>query len=112
MRKTGELICAYCRANFTCPYKTRSTTSLGLVVPKSVCGVVVPDDWYGDFVNSVLACRACNDCDHQDFSEILRGTLEAFFDLLDRTFAERFGPIAEKYADRHAVFGSRTLLCC
>src|SRR5438270_13369266 len=93
MRKTGQTVCAYCGVDFSSSYETWLTMALDHVVPVSVCKALeVPDTWREDCSNRVLACAACNGFRNRyalPFEVVLPLTLEAFFDLRDKIFAER-----------------------
>lgn len=111
MRLTSERLCAYCSCDFTKSYETWLTMALDHVVPASVClSKNIPHEWCEDFSNTVLACAACNTfCNrYVVIDEIVQPvTLEAFFDLRDRVFAERKHLILERHKAERLFFGEQ-----
>jgi len=111
MRITGQTKCAYCGAHFAARYQTWLTMALDHVVPASMCSDLgVPQEWREDCTNKVLACAACNSFDNR--YKPTAGTpsaqsLEAFFDLRDKVFAERKARIAARREEEERSFEGR-----
>jgi 5-methylcytosine-specific restriction endonuclease McrA len=111
MQRTGQTRCAYCDADFAASYETWLTMALDHVVPASVCdSMAIPENWGEDYSNRVLACAACNGFRNR-YSPIDNiawpTTLEAFYDLRDRIFAQRRKLIADSHKAERAFFDSR-----
>jgi hypothetical protein len=81
------------------------------VVPASVCQTIkIPNEWCGDFSNTVLACAACNGfCNRYGIpaGTVPPATLEAFYNFRDRIFAERKKKIAEKREEERQFFSDK-----
>ena len=92
MQITGEKHCAYCHVDFT-KFETWLTMVLDHVIRVSAWkSMGVPDEWGGDYANTVLACGTCNGfCNrYMPGSDIVRPvTLEEFFDRRDEIFEKR-----------------------
>lgn len=90
---TGVHTCAYCGLDLTSSYEVWLNTALDHAVPASVCDALgISQDWRDDYSNSVLACSACNSFDNRykpTFEARTPLSLEEFFALRDRIFAER-----------------------
>jgi 5-methylcytosine-specific restriction endonuclease McrA len=111
MQQTGQKLCAYCGCDFTACYPTWLTMVLDHVVPASVCASMHIDlKWRRDYSNAVLACAACNGfCNRYSIpaGTVPPATLEAFYDLRDRIFAERKKKIAEKREEERLFFSDK-----
>jgi len=111
MRRTGQTRCAYCGVDFSSTYETWLTMALDHVVPASVCKALqVPDDWREDCANRALACAACNGFRNRyapTFDVVLPLTLDTFFDLRDRIFAERKDLITASHVAERTFFDDR-----
>lgn len=111
MQKTGQTKCAYCGADLVGTYEGWLQLALDHVVPESVCkSFELPDEWTHDCSNKVLACAACNGF-HNRYRQPLDAacpqTLDEFFDLRDRIFAERKALIAKRHEDERAFYSHR-----
>jgi hypothetical protein len=115
MKRTGQRKCVYCGADLTKTYESWLTIVLDHVVPASVCiSALISKEWCEDMSNRALACATCNGfCNHYKPTEniILPLTLEAFYDLRDRIFAERSKLIAERRKDERLFFDQRPWDC-
>ena len=111
MRKTGQTRCAYCKADFASCYETWLTMALDHVVPASVCVEWgLPVEWREDCANRVLACAACNSFRNRykpPARQPVPNTLEAFFALRDKVFAERKELILKRHEEERSFFERR-----
>jgi len=111
MQVTGQTACAYCGLDFAAAYENWLQMALDHVVPSSVCkGFSLPDEWADDSSNKVLACAACNGFDNRYRVSVQAEcplTLEAFYALRDRIFAERKARIAERHRTEREFFERR-----
>jgi 5-methylcytosine-specific restriction endonuclease McrA len=111
MRRTGQRKCAYCGVDFTSSYEVWLTMALDHVVPVSVCASLgIPVDWREDISNRVLSCAACNGFRNRyTVPEAVPKprTLDEFYDLRDRIFAERKKLITESHRAERRFFESK-----
>lgn len=110
MQKTGQTTCAYCGLDIAASYENWLQMALDHVVPVSVCrSLSLPDEWTEDCTNKVLACAACNGFDnrYQPVSAGCPESLEAFYSLRDRVFAERRGRIVARRRSEREFFQRR-----
>ena len=88
--------------------------AIDYVVPVSVCkNLALADDWTHDASNRVLACAACNGFGNryrQAADTECPTSLEGFYDLRDRIFAERSVSIARRRAEERAFYERRLWL--
>lgn len=112
MQLTGQRCCAYCDAGLTATYQVWLTLVADHVIPTSVCKLAgIPEIWYEDYSNLVLACAACNGfCNRYrpTFSVVPPDTLEAFYELRDKVFAERRKLIIAKHEEERQFFNGRS----
>ena len=96
--------CAYCRLDMA-TFDGWLQLSIDHVVPQHAIGVGFPSEWVLDLANVVACCRACNDLFNRDPAmDSLPATLDAFFDLRDRSFLLRRERIIERRASERAWF--------
>ncbi len=106
-QRTGQTHCAYCGLNLVESYENWLTMALDHVVPDSVCRKWgVPNDWKDDYSNRVLCCTACNTFGNRYTPgiEAHPTTLEEFYDLRDKIFAERKAMILERHGQERTFF--------
>lgn len=95
MKRTGQITCAYCGANFLACYEIWLTMVLDHVIPASVCLRLqkdIPLAWSEDFFNMVLSCGACNGfCNRYSYLKDIALPLNhaAFVELRNSIFMER-----------------------
>jgi hypothetical protein len=111
MKKTGQTTCAYCGLDLVNKYESWLQLALDHVVPESVCrGYGLPNEWTHDSSNKVLACAACNGFRNryrQPADAVCPTTLDEFFDLRDRIFAERKALILDSHESEREFFQRR-----
>jgi len=95
--------------DFTESFNNWRSVVLDHVVPQSVRkSLGIRLDWIWDFSNAVLACSACNGYNNRYKPEIdspqQQMSQEEFFDLRDRCYRERKGPIMEKLTQEEDFF--------
>jgi 5-methylcytosine-specific restriction endonuclease McrA len=99
-RSTGVTNCGYCGVDFVNDYYYWLLLQVDHVVPVSVAATLgIPDTFYQDTINLVLACSGCNSyknrfvhtADHDG-----PWSLESFVELRDAIFLERSGIIAAR----------------
>jgi hypothetical protein len=82
--------CAYCGVDLADSYELWLGLSVDHVVPSSLVAKGYPKEWIEDVANKVTCCRHCNEFLNQfRVTGDQPSTLEAFFDLRDRTFREK-----------------------
>jgi hypothetical protein len=111
VQKTGQTACAYCGMDLVGSYQSWLQMALDHVVPKSVCkNFSLPDDWVEDYTNKVVTCAACNGFDNRykpPGDAECPQSLQAFYRLRDRIFAERIARIAECHKTERQLFERR-----
>jgi hypothetical protein len=111
MQITGQTSCAYCDKDLVCSRETWLNLALDHVVPTSICnGLGLVPDWVDDCANRVLACSACNGFANRfkPLYEVLCPlSLDDFFNLRDRIFAERKSLIRARHEDERTFFNRR-----
>jgi hypothetical protein len=111
MKQTGQTACAYCGLDFAAAYENWLQMALDHVVPGSVGACLgIPAEWMDDSANKVLACAACNGFKNRykaPADATCPATLDAFFDLRDRIFAERKTLVAARHEDERAFYAQR-----
>jgi hypothetical protein len=99
--------CAYCDADLTATYEVWLTMVLDHVIPTTLCkSNNICSEWTWDYSNTVLACAACNGFCNRYKLDINPppDTIDAFYDLRDKIFAERKKKIAERHIDERRFF--------
>jgi hypothetical protein len=111
MRETGQRSCAYCGISLVDTFENWLQMALDHVVPRSVCkSLSIFVDWQEDCFNRVLACLACNGFDNRFKLQVLPAcpaSLEAFCELRDRIFAERWKRVKICRAEEQEFFSQR-----
>lgn len=107
-RITGATACPYCGTDFRSDYRAWLTLVLDHAVPSSVCrDLSIPTEWANDYANRVLACGACNGFDNKyrpKFQVASPTTLDEFFALRDRVFADRVQRIQACHEQERAFY--------
>ena len=108
MRKTEQTCCAFCGLDFAASYQNWLQMALDHVVPTRTGTVkCIPAEWLDDSSNKVLACAACNGFRNRyrlSESEVCPTTLDGFYDLRDRVFAERKALVMESHEWERTFF--------
>jgi len=111
-RLTGQTSCAYCEVDLTTDYYRWLLTSIDHVIPlKEGKRLGIDKAWCESFSNTVICCLGCNAFDNryaiQGEWEGEDWTLDEFFVLRDRVFAERKARILERRKDEMDFFQGR-----
>ena len=111
MRKTGQTCCAFCGLDFAATYQNWLQMALDHVVPtRTGTAKYIPAEWLDDSSNKVLACAACNGFRNRyklSEAEVCPTTLEGFYDLRDRVFAERKTLVMESHQREQTFFDGK-----
>lgn len=111
IQKTRQTACAYCGLPLLKSYQNWLQMALDHVVPRGVCGKLsLPQDWVEDYGNRVLTCAACNGFDNRykpPPTTTCPQSLEDFFGLRDRIFADRKARIAACHKKETEFFEGR-----
>lgn len=109
-RLTRQDHCAYCGLDLVSTYENWLTMALDHVIPDNVCkSMGVSEEWNQDYSNRVLCCTACNTFGnrYKPTSVKIPKTLEEFYDLRDKIFAERKALILERHKKEHLFFETK-----
>ena len=111
MRKTGQTCCAFCGLDFAASYQNWLQMALDHVVPtRTGTEKCIPAEWLDDSSNKVLACAACNGFRNRyklSDVEVCPTTLDGFYDLRDRVFAERKTLVMESHQREQTFFDGK-----
>ena len=109
MKVTGQTSCAYCGISLVELYTNWLQMAVDHVVPQSVCkGFSLSSEWTHDASNCVLSCAACNGFGnrYKPTDALCPTTLDGFWRLRDRIFAERSKIIRAKHIEERSFFDS------
>ncbi len=110
-RLTGQTTCAYCGLSLVDSYEHWLLMSIDHVVPRADARRLgIPADFVEDVVNIVLCCAGCNGFGNRYRSTATprsEWTLDAFLELRDRIYAERFQAIATRRGVERTFFASQ-----
>jgi hypothetical protein len=108
---TGLGDCAYCGMSLVDAYEHWLMMSVDHVVPtRAGQAVGISDDWLTDYANIVLCCSACNGFGNRYklMTDVVTPvTLDDFFVLRDRVFAERKKLILSKHEKERAFYDKK-----
>lgn len=108
---TGQSACAYCGVDLTSDYYRWLLMNIDHVVPAAEARLLgIPEDFFEDAINKVLACSGCNGFLNRYkpvASRLSVWTLEQFVALRDRSFEERTRLIADRRRIEVEIFESR-----
>jgi hypothetical protein len=108
---TGQSVCAYCGVDLVGDYHRWLLLTVDHVVPagESV-RLGIPEDFYQDAINLVLACSGCNGFLNRyriDTEPAKDWTLEQFVALRDTVFAHRYGLVEARREQEVRLFESK-----
>ena len=107
MQISGQRKCAYCETDLTETYENWLTIVLDHAIPSSVCKTAnIRNEWCEDFSNTVLACTTCNSfCNRYTCVGATQpSSLNDFYDLRDKIFAERKQLLQAKHEEERKFF--------
>jgi len=110
MRLTRLYRCAYCDKDLTHEYHTWLLMEVDHVITKKMAKRLgLEKRFYDDFTNLVLSCSGCNHfCNQYDDKTVSTPdagwTEEAFVQLRDRVFRERFAKVSQRRTEEIAFF--------
>ena len=105
---TGSTRCAYCGVDLTDEYEHWLLMALDHVVPRLVADKLrIGDEWFEDYLNSVLCCSACNHAKNRWEPRPLPApprSLAEFLELRDMCFAQRREAVLQYQKDERAFY--------
>lgn len=110
---TGQTACAYCGTSLVDTFQHWLLMSVDHVVPRGeALRLGIDISMYEDAINLVLCCAGCNGFGNRYQHPAAPNqtpdlSLDAFLELRDRIFADRFARIAARRAREEALFESR-----
>ena len=103
-------VCVYCGLDMAATFEGWLQLSVDHVIPRQMAARAVdpyPADLVEDITNLVTCCRACNDFGNRFVAGDPAPTPEAaFYDLRDRTFAERRAMILARREQERAIYAT------